>query len=63
MKYLGLPIDEKRPTLSAYDSVGERMAKNQSASKGNLLSISDRGIGECLLKPHYTVHVVFVGDT
>jgi hypothetical protein len=42
MKYLGMPVDEKKLAVSQWALVEEKFAKQISRWKGNLLSIGDR---------------------
>jgi hypothetical protein len=42
VKYLGMPIDEKRLTMSKWNPIAEKMGKKLSGWKGNMLSASDR---------------------
>jgi hypothetical protein len=42
MKYLGMPVDEKKLAVSQWAPVEEKFAKKISGWKGNLLSIGDR---------------------
>jgi hypothetical protein len=41
MKYLGMPIDEKRLVVSKWDPIVEKMGKKLSGWKGNMLSHGD----------------------
>jgi hypothetical protein len=42
MKYLGMPIDEKKLVVSQWDPVEEKFEKKIVVWKGNMLSIGDR---------------------
>jgi hypothetical protein len=42
MKYLGMPVDEKKLVVSQWDPVEGKFAKKISGWKGILLSIRDR---------------------
>jgi hypothetical protein len=42
MKYLGMPIDEKKIVISHWDPVVEKFGKKIDRWKGNMLSIRDR---------------------
>jgi hypothetical protein len=42
MKYLGMPIDEKKLVVSQWDPVEEKFGKKIVGWKGNILSIGDR---------------------
>jgi hypothetical protein len=42
MKYLGMPMDEKRLEVSKWDPIAEKMGKKLSGWKGNMLSAGDR---------------------
>jgi hypothetical protein len=42
MKYLGMPVDEKRLAVSQWVPIEEKFAKKIAGWKGNMLSIGDR---------------------
>jgi mannosylglycoprotein endo-beta-mannosidase len=42
MKYLGIPIDEKKLIVSQWDPMEEKFEKKIVGWKGNMLSIGDR---------------------
>ena len=44
MKYMGMPIDEKRLAASQWNPIDEKFAKKLAGWKGNQLSIGDRVI-------------------